>query len=184
MLERKLLEAEPGDPVHTLAQARTSTVILRLNSEHSVSVIRFLINSGLAESSDASPRLLRDIALENATLRHAPLSEANLSGADLSNADLTNADLIHADLSGAFLDKADLSKTNLSNADLSHAYVYRSDLSGAFMYRADLSDAQGINKEKLERQAESLEGATMPNGQKYEEWLKDKNAQAKDEKNE
>src|SRR5215211_6988243 len=33
MLERKQLEAEPGDPVHTLAQARTSTVILRLDAE-------------------------------------------------------------------------------------------------------------------------------------------------------
>jgi hypothetical protein len=32
--------------------------------------------------------------------------------------------------------------------------------------------------------AESLEGATMPNGQKYEDWLKDKKAQGKDEKNE
>src|SRR5688572_23267161 len=31
ILERKLLEAAPGDPVHTLAQARTSTVILRLD---------------------------------------------------------------------------------------------------------------------------------------------------------
>ena len=29
-----------------------------------------------------------------------------------------------------------------------------------------------------------LKGATMPNGQKYEDWLKDKKAQGKDEKNE
>src|SRR5215216_4298533 len=42
MLDRKLLEAEQGDPVHTLAQARTSTVILRLDSEHNESVTRFL----------------------------------------------------------------------------------------------------------------------------------------------
>src|SRR5215212_6943832 len=48
MLERKLLEAEQGGPVHTLAQARTSTVILRLDAEHNESVARFLIDSGLA----------------------------------------------------------------------------------------------------------------------------------------
>src|SRR5215213_3013917 len=52
MLERDLLEAEQGDPVHTLAQARTSTLILRLDAEHNVSVTRFLINSGLAVRSD------------------------------------------------------------------------------------------------------------------------------------
>src|SRR5215204_5833137 len=50
MLERKLLEAEQGDPVYTLAQARTSTVILRLDAEHNASVIRFLSDSGLAWS--------------------------------------------------------------------------------------------------------------------------------------
>ena len=45
MLERKLLEAEPGDAVHTLAQARSSTAILRLDSEHNESVTRFLLIS-------------------------------------------------------------------------------------------------------------------------------------------
>src|ERR671912_2478064 len=54
MLDRKLLEAEQGDPVHTLAQARTSTAILRLDAQHNESVTRFLINSGLATSSESS----------------------------------------------------------------------------------------------------------------------------------
>src|SRR5215208_605872 len=59
ILDRKLLEAEPGDPVHTLAQARTSTVILRLNAAHNESVTRFLINSGLAVDSDLSGAVYR-----------------------------------------------------------------------------------------------------------------------------
>src|SRR5215212_5436856 len=77
MLERKLLEAEQDDPVHTLAQARTSTVILRLDAEHNESVTRFLINSGLAVRSDPSPdprprpRLLSKITLSHATLSDA-----------------------------------------------------------------------------------------------------------------
>jgi len=62
MLDRKLLEAEQGDPVHTLALARTSTVILRLDAEHNESVTRFLINSGLAVRSKASAGLLSEIA--------------------------------------------------------------------------------------------------------------------------
>jgi hypothetical protein len=46
--------------------------------------------------------------------------------------------------------------------------VTHADLRGA-----NLSEALGITNEELERQAASLEGATMINGQKYEEWRKD-----------
>jgi uncharacterized protein YjbI with pentapeptide repeats len=254
MLERKLLEAEEGDPVHTLAQARTSTVILRLDAEHNQSVTRFLIDSGLAEISKASARLLRGIALPHAKLsgaaltiadlsdadlsganlrgagltlaslsdaylRGADLSNANLDSADLSNANLDSADLsdaflrnadlssavlIRANLSSADLNSADLSSADLNHADLSNANLFSANLSGASLRRANLSganlryanlrnDAPGITLDdailsdanlKLEQQAASLKGATMPNGQKYEDWLKDKKAQGKNEKNE
>jgi hypothetical protein len=48
MLERDLLEAGDDDPVFTLAQARTSTVIARLDGEHNSSVARFLSDAGSA----------------------------------------------------------------------------------------------------------------------------------------
>jgi uncharacterized protein YjbI with pentapeptide repeats len=235
MLERKLLAAEQGDPVHTLAQARTSTAILRLDAEHNESVTRFLIDSGLAESSEASPRLLREITLSHATLSDAQLPDADLSDADLSGADLSNAllnnanlsgaslkgaslkgaalieadlgladevrhfqddptvqgltdleaantDLSGADLSGANLSGADLSGADLSAADLGRAdmvgtslkgaNLQRADLSKALLWSADLTGAVGITNEELEQQATSLDGATMPNGQKYEDWVK------------
>jgi Pentapeptide repeats (8 copies) len=54
---------------------------------------------------------------------------------------------------------ADLRGAGLSGADLSGA-----DLRGA--------DTLFITPKKLAQRAKSLEGATMPNGQKYEEWLK------------
>jgi uncharacterized protein YjbI with pentapeptide repeats len=72
----------------------------------------------------------------------------NLTDADLSNAGLQDADLSSADLSGA-----DLTDANLTDADL--------------------SEAKGWTMEQLSA-AKSLKGATMPNGQKYEEWLKSK----------
>jgi hypothetical protein len=64
---------------------------------------------------------------------------------------------------------------SLRGADLSDA-----DLSGAILRDANLRDAdlggfaRGVANE-LEQEAETLEGATMPNGQKYEDWLKSKN---------
>jgi hypothetical protein len=67
---------------------------------------------------------------------------------------------------------------------LSGAYLRKANLRAANLGVANLSGAKGItNEELVDQQAASLEGATMPNGQKYEEWLKDKKAQGKDEKN-
>jgi hypothetical protein len=43
------------------------------------------------------------------------------------------------------------------------------NLSGVNLSGADLTNAQ-ITKEQL-KETESLKGATMPNGQKYEDWL-------------
>jgi uncharacterized protein YjbI with pentapeptide repeats/cell division protein FtsB len=218
ILDRKLLEVEQGhvvheqgDPVYTLAQARTSTAILRLDAEHNESVTHFLISSGLSVRSKDSARLLRGSTLSHATLSgahlpNADLGDADLSGADLSNALLLNANLIVADLSGADLSNAlldnadlmahlpnadlsganligaDLSEANLIGANVSEANLIGADLSGVVLLNADLSDAvldnanltgaEGITNEQLEEQAASLEGANMPNGQKYEEWLK------------
>jgi uncharacterized protein YjbI with pentapeptide repeats len=156
MLDRKLLEAEQGDPVHTLAQARTSTAILRLDAEHNESVTHFLINSGLAASSETSPRLLREITLPRATLSDAHLEDADLHDADLKGADLSDAFLANADLSDAHLVNADLSDANLSDADLSCA---------------DQVAILCINNKEIAQQTNALNEATMPNGQKYEDWL-------------
>src|SRR5215211_9292129 len=113
MLERKLLEAGQGDPVHTLAQARASTVILRLDAEHNESVTRFLVTSGLAVSGEASARLLSEI-----TLSHASLSESYLPNAELSDAFLDGAWLRDANLGGAFLSNAYLPNAELCRVDL------------------------------------------------------------------
>src|SRR5215203_2618444 len=218
ILDRQLLEVEqgdpvhePGDPVHTLAQVRTSTAILRLDAEHNESVTHFLITSGLSVRSKDSPRLLRGSTLSHAKLSgahlpNADLGDADLSGADLSNALLLNANLINADLSGADLSNAlldnadlvahlpnadlssanligadlsdanligaDLSEANLIGADLSRAVLDNANLSNAVLDNANLGGADGITNAELEQQAVSLEGADMPNGQKYEDWLK------------
>jgi hypothetical protein len=44
-------------------------------------------------------------------------------------------------------------------------------LNGANLSGADLCGAKGVTNEELEQQALSLVDATMPNGQKYEDWL-------------
>jgi uncharacterized protein YjbI with pentapeptide repeats len=66
----------------------------------------------------------------------------------------------------------DLSGADLSGADLSGADLRGTDLRGANLRGADLG-AKGLSEKRL-RAAKSLEGATMPDGQKYEDWLKSK----------
>jgi len=149
MLDRKLLEAEQGDPVYTLAQARTSTVMVRLDAERRRSMIRFLSDSGLTGTGESSISLFREI----------DLSEANLNNANLSRANLT-----YANLSGA----------TLRNANLSYAVLIGADLEGATGITNEQLYQQGKSFAKSFEGATTLEGATMPNGQKYEDWLKDR----------
>ena len=117
---------------------------------------------------------LRDVTLSGeaylirANLSEASLKDANLSGALLILANLREANLKRANLSGANLSRANLSRANLSRANLSHA---------------DVSDAIGFTEEQLQEQARTLEGATMPNGQKYEDWIKGKGRRTKNRKN-
>jgi hypothetical protein len=189
--DRPLRQSQVGDEVSILGRVRTLTVLPRLDGGRKRSVIQFLYESGL---------ITRDgviVDLKGADLSGADLSEAaDLSGADLSGANLRKATLRRTsvsggDLSGTNLSESNLSESNLSNANLSWAADLReanlmgtylrganmrgadltgADLSGADLAYANLSEAK-VTQEQLE-QARFLEGATMPNGQKYEEWLK------------
>jgi uncharacterized protein YjbI with pentapeptide repeats len=131
---------------------------------------------------------LRDADLPSADLSDAVLTGADLRGANLSNADLRGADLIGANLSPTNLRGADLTYTNLRLADLTYtnlyptnlrhadlsgadlslaklhgADLYDANLRGAKLHDVNLSNAKGWTNEQL-AQAESLVGATMPDG--------------------
>jgi len=214
LLERDLRASEEDSEVRTLARARTLTVLGRLDPSRKRAVMEFLAEAKLiqrvegrapvielsgAELHHTSLRFqgnLHGADLRGANLSYTDLSFVDLSGANLSWAGLFHAELFHADLSlvdlsyadlGADLRYADLHDANLSHADLYDADLSRTNLSGADLYSADLGSAnlrgaKGWTEDQLS--SASLEGATMPNGQKYEEWLKDKKAKGKDAKNE
>ena len=48
-----------------------------------------------------------------------------------------------------------------------HQKIFAPDLS-----YANLRNVKGVTNEELEYQTATIEDATMPNGQKYEDWLK------------
>jgi uncharacterized protein YjbI with pentapeptide repeats len=181
--KRPLRRAQPGDDLSAVARARTSTVLRRVDSERKGRVVQFLYEAGLIRRDRLVLGLI-NADLEGAPLSMAELSEASLRGANLSGADLMlaklgGADLRDANLSGANIWWAYLRDADLRGANLHGAVLWRADLRGANLVRADLTDAdlsevKGITNEELEQHAGSLERTTMPNGQKYEDWLKSK----------
>jgi uncharacterized protein YjbI with pentapeptide repeats len=152
-----------------------------------------LKNAGL-DTADLSEITLHDACLREVDLRLANLSGADLKGSDLREADLRGANLSNANLSDTVLvganllpyDKtqpAKLNAPNLSNGadpsdiDSNSNHLRPTNLGGADLSNADLSGAYltgaGVSEEQLDT-CKSLQGATMPDGQKYEDWLKDK----------
>ena len=125
--------------------------------------------------ADLSWAFLIDANLNEATLRDANLNNTDLYSAFLPGVDLSAANLNNADLRDALLDGATLRDANLSDANLRDATLRPLvDLSAANLNNANLSGVKGITNEELDQQAASLKGATMPNGQKYKDWIKDK----------
>jgi Pentapeptide repeats (8 copies) len=151
LLEKDLRSSDESSEVRTLARARTLTVLGRLDPSRKDAVLRFLWEAALIQRVAGRQPVI--------SLVGADLSGTNLSLYDLRGVDWTGVDLSDATLQGA----------NLYNADLRGAKLSDPDLSGA-----NLTMAQGVTNEQLKQQAHSLEGATMPNGQKYEDWLKSK----------
>jgi uncharacterized protein YjbI with pentapeptide repeats len=146
--------------------------------------------------ADLSEAALQEADLAECTLGKVTLTKATLQGADLSSAESTDilkdaplrflkkeaTNLTDANLSHAALQDADLSGAVLQNANLTNAILSDANLTDAYLSDADLSGARGWTVEQL-RQAKSLEGATMPDGQTLksddnpdgptpEEWLK------------
>jgi hypothetical protein len=157
LLDKQLLNSKPDDEVRNVARIRTLTAFRRFDGKHNKILILFLRYSGLLGGRDKSPILdmskadlrgtnLQGVNLHEAVLHGGKLHEANLQGADLTGADLTGADLTGADLTGADLTGADLKAGE--------------DLQGNKLPKANLDGA-------------NLKDATMPDGRKYEDWLKD-----------
>jgi uncharacterized protein YjbI with pentapeptide repeats len=178
--EAKLIQPTPPNeqPVITLKYASLENVEL----PH-----RILLRGANLQQADLSGADLTDIDFRGTYLAGAHLEEASLERAELQGADLSGAFLSGADLSGADLTDVDLSNAEglwekgtylwergagLNDTDLSNANLSGADLSNANLSGANLKGAE-VTEEQLAK-CNSLEGATMPNGQKYEDWLKNK----------
>src|SRR5215218_2233679 len=131
---------------------------------------------------------LSDANLTKTNMKFTDLSSTSYEVTQLNNADLSSAFLLGANLSGAEMPNANLKKARMYGADLSYANLHNVNLSGANLKNANLmqiftgyahtsgGDVNYIHPTRATievqlRQVRSLKGTTMPNGQKYKDWL-------------
>lgn len=123
-----------------------------------------LSGANLAEANLTKFQAERAV-LNGTILEKANLVEADLSYANLEKAKLTGANLGWTNLTRANLEKADLSEANLSGTNLEDARLSGANLSGAFLFGARVTL-------KALSTAKTLANATMPDGTKYEDWVR------------
>jgi uncharacterized protein YjbI with pentapeptide repeats len=133
--------------------------------------------------------ILQGAILQRAALQRADFQGANLQGAGLQGADLQGAILQGVGLQGAILQRAtirgaNLRGGNLRGADLRGADLQGADLRGVVIRGGNLqgTDLRGaiITDEQLAVTL-SLQDAIMPDDQKYEDRLKDKESREESE---
>ncbi len=114
-MHMNLRNSQPDDEVRNVAQARTMSILPRLDATRVSYVISFLREAGLIKS---------------------PQGVVNFGQVNLPQVDWTGTDLSKVDLSGANLRGARLTRANLREAKLCNTLFWGAGLSGA-----DLSGA-------------------------------------------
>jgi len=154
----------PSPEFHNLGGSKNTVIRLDYTNLSEAKLSGANLDSFNLQGTDLSGADLRGAYLAWSVLRETNLQDARLQGANLrGDANLSgDADLSYADLSDANLSEADLSYDNLSSVNLQGA-----NLTDAVLRGANLSSAK-VTSEQL-AEAKSLQGATMPNGQKYED---------------
>lgn len=157
-----------------IARARTLTVLRALDPTRVSAVFRFLHDTKIGDRTldkfvslkdgDLGRVDWKEADLVRVNLRGAYLAEANLQGASLWGGNLQKAHLLEANLQGAYLIEANLQGAILWRANLQGALLIEANLEGANLWEAHVLPDQLL-------EAKSLEGATMPDGSKYEEWV-------------
>jgi len=159
--------------VRALARTQTLAALERLDPARKRLVVLFLMEASLIQNALGKEPVIGLVGadLSGVDLTYSAPGDAqpyaSVPVADLSSADLTYADLSDANL-GVVMHGTRLVGANLEGADLGGAVIHDANLSGA-----NLENATGKTAEQLDGQVGSLEGAIMPNGQKYGDWLKD-----------
>lgn len=183
LIEKQLRSSQSDDDVCNVAQARTMSILIRLDATRVGYVFSFLRQAGLLKSPQRTVNLsqanlpnvdwtgvdIGEVDLSGANFRGAILRRANLRGATLCNilfwgSDLWGADFSAADLRGAILWEAKLrgvnfSRANLCGVNLGKYQLHQTDLAQVLFYTTNPTRfVSGSSKLDSEATAAALSG--------------------------
>jgi len=156
-------------PYANLENVNLSKANLRKANLHTAKLMGANFYLADLDEADLSWADLRNANLESG-LQKANLGVAKLDGARLFNANLGGAKLVNASLIGADLRHANLKYVNKLLGDSEKDNILRANLALANLSHCDLTDAK---LDEFQLRGVKLEGAIMPNGTKFEEWLEE-----------
>jgi uncharacterized protein YjbI with pentapeptide repeats len=165
-----LLEHNMSDEkVAVIAQARTLSLLPRLDGKRKATVLRFLAGSKLISSTEPLLSLngadfsgmqgavsLIDVSLGGVNMNGCKLPHSSVRSSDLRFADLSDVDLSSSDLFGS-----DLRGANLNGADLSDTILVKTNFSSGIPGRASVNVNVARNNTRMaeEHWLETLAGA-------------------------
>ena len=160
MIDKHLKDPKIGAEAVTVAQARTITVLPRLDINRKGVVIQFLHDAGLITTE---PYITPLIKLTYVDLNHIKLSLAKLDEVDLSNTSMESAELIGASLNKSWLFATKLNNSNLSYAELNYTKLVLARLEGANLIDAELkgADLSYVSLRKANLHGAKLYGANL-----------------------
>lgn len=170
LLDYNLKDSEEESIHREVAKTRTLTVLRRLNGDRKGNVLKFLCDSGLANSKYGNDPIINlsmaDLGganLAGANLKEVNLSRVSLYEADLIAANLEEANLEEANLEGARLQGAKLQNANFDSAKLNMANLAGADLGGASLVGASLlaADLQGTEFHDADLRGTELLGVDL-----------------------
>jgi uncharacterized protein YjbI with pentapeptide repeats len=148
ILDHDLADAK----VVAIAQARTISLLSRLDGNRRAAVLEFLASAGLIAAEKPTIRLSGAdlsnmqavrLSMTAVSLRGANLSNSKLAGSSIRSSDLRYADLSDVDLADADLFGTDLCGANLTATDFSRAILLSADFSKGIPSRPSMSAAKG-----------------------------------------
>jgi uncharacterized protein YjbI with pentapeptide repeats/ABC-type transport system involved in multi-copper enzyme maturation permease subunit len=145
------------DATRATATALTQKILLQLNPEHKVALLRYLHERKLIDDD------YHVVNLQGADFHGCNLTGIDLSDTEMSGANFSNADMRTVKLTSSTLVAVNFNATNLISADIRDADLQNADISNANLAGADLAGSIGKSIEQL-LPARSLAGARLPDG--------------------
>jgi uncharacterized protein YjbI with pentapeptide repeats len=124
-----------------------------------------------------------------------PQGTNRIFGVYIDKVDILQEDILQEVETAAPLGEVKITGSNIPHADIRSfaigsvgrvrvtAKLHDADLTNADLREANLTNAAGVTIARLHQQAFSLRGATMPDGQGFEQWLEAKGRSGEDSEN-